>query len=268
MKDVIVWELRRRRTAILWWTFGSVLLSVAIVALYPSIKHQADQLNQVINQLPDGLRQLKSGGTASVNVADPAAFLNSQLYYVTLPILWIILAITRGSGILGKEEQSRTLELLLARPMSRTQLVLAKLAALVLELLIVGGVSLAAIVVLAPVFQLHMGASALFWTTLYTILFSLSFGVIAFGLQAASALTKRGALAVAVAASFGGYLVASLSGLTDWLKTPAKFLPYHYFTPLDPLAGKTPRGLAIYLVGCFAVFAVLAVVGFRKRDIE
>lgn len=268
MIRVIIWELRRRREAIIWWTLGSVILTGAIIALFPSIKHQADQLNKVINQLPDGLRQLKSGGTASVNVADPAAFLNSQLFYITQPILWIILAISRGSAVLGREEQSHTLELLLARPISRTQLVLSKLASLVIELLIVGGITLVATILLAPLFQLHVGASPLFWTTLYTILFSLSFGMIAFGLQAASTLTKRGALAVAVAISFGGYLVASLSGLTDWLKTPAKFLPYHYFTPLDSLEGKTPHGLIIYLIGCFVVFSSLAMIGFRRRDIE
>src|SRR6476646_2802285 len=106
MMQILAWELRRRRTALLWWTIGSVVLSVVIMLLYPSIRDQANQLNKVINALPPGLRELKTGGAASVNVADPIAFLNSQLFYATLPIVWILLAITRGSAVLGHDEQN------------------------------------------------------------------------------------------------------------------------------------------------------------------
>jgi hypothetical protein len=109
MIDTILWELRQRRIIILWWTLGSVLVSVLILVLYPPIRDQANQFNQVINQLPQGIRELKTGGSSSINVADPVAFLNSQLFYITLPIVWIILAVTRASGILGRDEQDHTL---------------------------------------------------------------------------------------------------------------------------------------------------------------
>jgi hypothetical protein len=75
-------------------------------------------------------------------------------------------------------------------------------------------------------------------------------------------------VAVAVAISFGGYILASLSTLTDWLQNPAKLAPFHYFAPLEILRGHIPRGLTVYLVGVAVVGAVLAYVGFRRRDIE
>jgi ABC-2 type transport system permease protein len=267
MWNVITWELRRRRSAILWWSIGSVIMTVVILALYPSIRDQANDLNKVINSLPQGLRELKTGGANDVNVADPAAFLNSQLFYATLPIIWIILAITRGSGILGKEEQSTTLELLVSRPISRSRLLVAKALSFVSEFFIVGGVTLLCIVLMAPIFELHIGTWELAVTTIYTILFSLSFGYIAFALQAAGRFARRAASVTAVAIGFGGYLIASLSGLTDWLKVPAKFVPYHYFTPNDVLLGHTPRGLVVYLVGVFILGSLIALFGFRRRDI-
>ena len=268
MRHVIAWELARRRNAIIWWCIGSIVLSVIIVALYPSIRDQAAQLDKVINQLPEGLRGLKTGGSASVNVGNPLEFLNSQLFYATLPIIWIILAITRGSGILGKEETSHTLELLLARPISRSRLLIAKAASLLSEMLIVGLTTFAAIAIACPLFDLDVSTDKLFMTTLVTALFSFSFGWIAFALQAASSLTRRAAVAVAVAVSFGGYILASLSSLTDWLETPAKLAPFHYFTPLDLLHGHMPTALAIYLVGVFVLGSVIAWLGFRRRDIE
>ena len=267
MIPILKWELRRRRGAIFWWTLGSVVLTVVILLLYPSIRDQANQLNKVINELPSGIRQLKSGGASSINVADPIGFLNSQLFYATLPILWIILAITRGSSVLGKDEQNHTLELPLARPVSRGRVLSAKALSLIVEFVCVGGVTLAAIVLLAPLFDLHVGSMHLLLATMYTVLFSLSFGIIAFALQAAGSLARRSAIAIAVIIGFGGYLLSSLSSLTHWLETPAKFAPYHYFTPDTILRGHTAYGLDIYLIGVFVLGTVISYVGFRRRDI-
>jgi ABC-2 type transport system permease protein len=268
MITTIAWELRQCKFAILWWTLGSIVVSGFILLLYPPIRNQAHQFNQLINQLPPGLRELKSGGASSINVADPVSFLNSQLFYITLPIVWIILAITRASGILGRDEQNHTLELLLARPISRGRLLFAKALSLVLELFIVGGLTLLAIIVLAPLVDLHVGTAHLARATAYTVLFSLSFGLIAFMLQAADSLTRRAASAIAVFIAFGGYLIASMSGLTSWLDTPAKFAPYHYFTPDKILKGQSVIGLDIYLVGILVLAAVLSYLGFRQRDID
>ena len=268
MIAALLWELRARRNAILWWTAGSVIMSVVILALYPSIRDQAQQLNQVINQLPPGLRGLKAGGSGVVKVADPIGFLNSQLFYATLPILWIILAITRGSGVLGRDEQNHTLELLLARPISRGRLLTAKALSLVCEFVVVGGVTVAAVALLAPLFDLHVGTLRLVLATIYTAAFSLSFGLIAFTLQAASSVTRRAASAVAVLIGFGGYLLASLSSLTDWLETPAKLAPYHYFAPDKIMQGHSAYGLNAYLAGVLIVTVVVSYVGFRRRDIN
>ena len=268
MIATIFWELRRRRTALIWWTIGSILMTVTILALFPSIQDKAAQMNQVINQLPEGIREMKAGGVGTVDVGDPAQFLNSQLFYITLPIIWIIMAIARGAAILGREEQDGTLEMLLARPLSRTRLLLAKAAELFLEMLIVGAATATLIALLAPHFKLGgVGTSYLVTTTLLTSLFSLSFGMIAFMLQAASRLTKRAATAIAVVTSFGGYILTSLAPMTDWLKVPSKFVPYHYFEPLEILKGHVHQGLTLYLVATIFVGLLTAVTGFQKRDI-
>lgn len=267
MIATILWELKRRRSAIFWWTLGSVIMTIVILALYPSIRDQANDLNKVINSLPQGIRGLKTGGSDSVNVADPIAFLNSQLFYATLPIIWIILSITRGSGVLGRDEQDHTLELLLSRPISRGRLLLAKAVSLALEFVVVAGFTLLTVVVLSPVFDLHVGTSRLIAATLYTAAFSLSFGLIAFTLQAASSATRRAASAVAVLVGFGGYLLASLSGLTDWLKVPAKVAPFHYFAPDKIMHGQAVTGLNIYLIGVLLLTVIVSYLGFRRRDI-
>ena len=268
MKDVILWELRRRRTALFWWTVGSVAMTVMILTIFPSIRDQATQMNELLNRLPPEIRNMKAGGAATVDVSNPLDFLNSQLYYATLPLIWIILAVTRGSSTLGRDESHKTLELLLARPISRTKLLLAKFFSFAAEFLIVGGATLLATLLVAPMVDMDVAASKITAATFYTTLFCMSFGVIAFALQAFSLRTKRMATAIAVTVGFGGYLLASLASLTDWLEWPAKLFPYHYFMPLDVLNGKTPSGLLVYLVGAFGLGLTLAIIGFKHRDIE
>jgi ABC-2 type transport system permease protein len=268
MITTLLWELRQRRSAIVWWTIGSVLLTICILALYPSIRDQAQQLNKVVNQLPPGLRGLKTGSSGTVDMADPIGFLNSQLFYATLPILWLILAITRGTSVLGRDEQNHTLELLLARPISRGRLLTAKALSLAIEFAVVGGITLLAIVLVAPSVGMHVGTGRLALATIYTALFSMSFGYIAFTLQAASSLSRRIATAAAVLIGFGGYVLASMSGLTHWLKAPARLAPFHYFAPDKIMRGQHVTGLNIYLIGILIFTIAVSYIGFRRRDIN
>lgn len=56
MIHVILWELRQRRKAILWWTIGSVLMTLVILALFPSIRDKAADMNALFNQMPKELQ--------------------------------------------------------------------------------------------------------------------------------------------------------------------------------------------------------------------
>jgi hypothetical protein len=134
---------------------------------------------------------------------------------------------------------------------------------------IVAVVSLVSVIVASHLVDMHIGTARLAMATLYTALFSLSFGAITFALNAASVVTRRASTALAVALAFGGYLVTSLSTLTDWLGKPAKLMPYHYFAPDQILNGHdVPTGLLVYLLGTAAVCTLGAWLGFRGRDLE
>lgn len=268
MFEIIKWELERRKVTIFWWTIGSIVLTATILTLYPPIRDQAAQMNQVINQLPPELRNLKAGGINKIDVGNPEQFLNSQLFYATLPIIWIILSITRGNSILGKEETDHTLELLLSRPISRIRLLLAKAMSLFFEMLIVGGLTTILVLVLCPIFDLHVANSRLISVSFFTLIFCLSFGYIVFVLNAISQTTRKIATIIGVVASFGGYILSSFSGLTDWLQQLIKIFPFHYFSPLSILNGDVSKGLVLYLVAIYVFGTILAIAGFNRRDIN
>lgn len=267
MRALIAWELRQRRIAILWWSIGTIGLIAMLLLIYPSIHDQAAQLNKALEQLPDSLKALKTGGT-NIDITSPIGYLHSQIFYITLPLLWIILTVTRGSALLGKEEESKTLELLLARPISRGRLLAAKAISGIAELLIVCVAALVGLLLFTRVVSLDISASSLAITTAYTALFCLSFGAISFTLTAIGRLTKRASTSIAVGIAFGGYMVASLSSVSHYLINVTKIVPYNYFSPEHILAGDYSRGLTYYLIGV-SLFAILgSYFGFRRRDIS
>lgn len=266
MKQVVLWELRDRRRYLIGWCIAMVALMLLLMLIYPAIHDQADKLNSVLNSLPAAIKNLKTG-SSSVDISSPVGYLNSQVFYATLPLFFIIMSIGLGSSLLAHDEQNHTLELLLARPLSRGQVLAAKALAGLICLFTVALVATVIIMILAPFVKMNIGTGHLVLASLYSLLFSLTFGAIAYALTALSNSTRHLATALATVLSFGGYIMATLGSLTHYLQTPAKLLPYHYYAPDRILQGQVDTGLTIYIIGCLIICSLAAWLGFRRRDI-
>lgn len=263
MKAVILWELTRRKMSLTWWVVGVVALVALTVLSYGAVKDQASQLDQAFDSL-------SSGASSFVGTADlfsPEGYLNSNLFYITLPILYIILVLNLSSSLLGKEEGDSTLELLLSRPISRGRLLAAKATAGMIALGLIGGAATATTIICAQLINMQIDMGGLLLTSVVTILFAGTFGAISFAMFAASQATRRFATLTAILLSFGGYIITSLAGLVSWLETPSKLLPYHYFDTELMLKGSMPIGLIIYIIGVFGLAKLVGYLGFRRRDI-
>lgn len=267
MIPIMFWELKQRKAYLFWWSFSIIATVALLLLIYPSIHNQAAQLNKVLSQLPATLRDLKTGGS-QVDITTPVGYLHSQLYYITLPLLQIIMAVGLGSSLLSRDEQNHSLELLLARPISRGKVLAGKAMSGILAVSIVSTVATIVTIGLIQIVNIDVSLRYILLVNLYSVLFSLSFGAIAFTLSAASNLTGRLSMAVATVISFGGYLLASLSGMSHYIEVPAKLLPYHYYNPTQILVGNVSKGLNIYLVGIFVLCTIISWAGFRRRDIS
>lgn len=257
-------ELKRRKAYLAWWSIGLVLLCAFTVLAYGSIKSQAEQLNKAFASLTTSAGSFF--GTS--DMFSPNGYLNSQLFYVTLPIIFIILAVTLSGSLVSKEERHRTLELLLSRPVSRAQLLLGKILAADAIVAILGTVTAVCISLSSWIIHLDISSGYILLATVLMTLFAGAFGAIAFMLHAASQLTQRMAAAAAIFLSLGGYLVTSIGSMVHGLAWAAKLFPYHYYSPGDILNGHVSAGLLIYLAAIYVLALIVALTGFRRRDIS
>jgi len=263
MNAVILWELRRRRFFILWWTVGIASLIAMTVLAYKAIGHDAKQLNATF----DSISSSAGGFFGGSDFFSPIGYISSQIYYILLPILVIVMTTTLASSLMNRDENDNTVEYTLARAISRWRLLYSKTIVWLVVVAVICILTYFVTVVTAQMANLSINQVDLLVTHLLSFAFSASFGAIAFAFMAVSQLTRKVATSVALVLAFGGYTISSLASLVDWLETPAKFMPYHYYDTVSLLNGKIDRGLIIYLVGTVCVMAIIATIGYRKRDI-
>lgn len=263
MISVLLWELSRRKAFTLWWTVGVTGLVSLTVLSYLAIKDQAQEFEQAFGELSGSAGSFLGGE----DLFSPAGYLSSQVYFITLPILLLILVMTLVAGLMNRDENDTTVELTLARPISRRKLLLAKALAALLISFVVFAVSYVVTALCVVLVDMDISQANVLLTHSLAFAFSLSFGVIMFALIAMSRATKRIAAFVAIFASFGGYILTSLAGVVDQFKDLVKIFPYHYYDTEALLDGKIETGLIVYLSAIVVVSVVVAAIGYSRRDI-
>lgn len=263
MKALIKWTLWQKRWSILWWSIGTFALIFINLIFYPTFKDQAAELQKSFDKLPEAAVQLMGGST---DFYSPVGFLNSQIYFMLLPLLLGILAINLGKGLIGKEEQDKTIENLLSRPVSRSRLLSSKAISGLIILIAVGLVSALTTVLTAMIVNLDLSVTRMLLVTAVCLLLVLSFGAVAFAITA-TGKARLASVGTATAIAMGGYLLSSLSGTVTWLKVPSKFLPFDYYQSEAILRGSYNWWNITFFVGLTVACWIIAWISFRKRDL-
>lgn len=262
MFSVFKWTLWQRRWSMLWWSVGIVSLVVITMAFYPTIHNQAAQLNKSFGSLSSSTLAL-FGGT---DFFSPVGYLNSQLIYLMLPLLLIILGIGLGSSLIGREEADGTIESLLARSISRSGLLAAKALAGAFILFAVTLVGSLVILGLAQLVHIGIPLTNIAVACAVCYLLVLTFSAAAF-LLAATGRGRVAALGLSVVYALGGYIIASLASTVHWLRKPSMIFPYHYYQSADILRGTFSWSGVLFFIIFTAACMTLAFLTFRRRDL-
>jgi ABC-2 type transport system permease protein len=173
--------------------------------------------------------------------------------------------VVHGTGLIGKEEQSGSLELLLASPVTRTRIVAEKLLALSVLLampVMILWLAIAAGKVLFG-FDVNLMNVALACFSGWTL--ALVYGTLSFAVQ--SATGKNGiAVAAGTATLTLTYLLFVVSKLVESWEDARNFSPFYYFDNPGVLMNGLQADNVLLLLGLSLVFILIAFVGFCRRD--
>lgn len=237
---------------------GLVAVIVAVGALFPAVGHTIGKLD-----VPTSVASLLGGA----DYGTITGWFRSEIAVIYAPLVIGALAITAASAATAGEEDDRILALVLAHPVRRSSLLVAKAAAVgVIVVVIAFAVWVGLLVGVAVggggITTAHITALAL-----QLAFFGFATGALALALGGATgrrSVATGGAAAVAVL----GWLVSSFAPLVSaiaWLKYLTLF---YYYAGHDPLArGVDVSGLAVLGLATIALTAA-GVVGFDRRDLR
>lgn len=262
MLNLLWQELRARRTAILLWGLGLSFFPIVYVGLYPSFAEQMAGFQEILD--------LAIYQALGISMGSFEEYMASTVLNL-VPVILAIYAVSNGTGTLAGEEEEGRLEMIVALPIPRWQIVTVKAVALAIALfLILVIVSAATAITLiaigdqieTPVTPLRVFTSLLAAWPLVT-----AFGMISLFL-AAFCPTRRIATALATLLVIASYLGNNLAGMIESLETIQGLFLFHYYdASADGLIqGQTWGNIAVLLAVAGVAF-LLAVFFFNRRDI-
>lgn len=255
------------RRALLWWSFGFLVLAAYMIALFPTVRD-----NPAMQELGRAKLEMLQGLIGRLaDFASPVGYLTAGLFSLMLPMMFLFFTIGMGANAIGGEEERKTLDMLLANPISRSRILLEKWGAMVILTLLLGLVPLVAFAVGGPGVELvgealsiaNVGAGLL-----SAVLLGLFFGTLALAVGAATG-SRTLAWSVAGGLALANYLVKTMAETAESMKTVQKALPLYYYLSDDsnPLQqGLDPVHAGVLLLGV-VVFLAVGLVTFQRRDV-
>lgn len=263
LRNVAAKTLFDQRRSLAAWALCLILLVAMYVAIWPSIKDQPS-ISDFLDQMPETFRALFAN--AGADMSTPTGYVQIELLSFMGPMLLLIYSVTAGASAIAGEEDRHTLDLLLANPISRTRLVLDKLAAMVLGTVLLAAVTGAALLSEGLLADMRLPVAGVVAAMIHMGLLALVFGALALAIGAATGqlgLSRAVPAVVAVVA----YVINGLGGVVDWLRPLQKFSPFYQYAGHDPLRNGISWPAVAVSVLTVCVLAGLAVIAFRRRDV-
>jgi beta-exotoxin I transport system permease protein len=249
-------RLRARSTASA--AIGMALVILMVGALFPAVGDSIGKLD-----LPKGVSQLLGGA----DYGTLAGWMRSEIGAIYGPLVIAAVAITAAAGSTAGEEEGGILGLILAHPIARSDLLLAKAAAVAVSVVVVAGGTWVGLLAGVAVGGGGVAAGDLGALAVHLAFFGFSAGSLSLAIAGA---TGKRAIAAGGAAAFFilGFLINGFAPLVDGLTWLKYLSPFYYYEGHDPIGNGIDLTDLTVLGAVALALTAAAVVGFRRRDLR
>ena len=254
--------LRERRLFILGWSLGLGFLGFVMTCFFTSFN--GGQVDELMSSLPPALQGLVGD---LQDWRQLPGYIGSQIFDIRLPIFASILAILLAVGLTVGEEDKGQLRTLIALPISRRSIIIAKWLSIVIICLVASigtvlGVEIGLLVIGETLDQLVLVRLGLFTWLLITALATLIFAI-------GSASGKRAlTTGLGIVVAIGSFLLSTFSQSVSWLKDYEWLSFLHYFPATDVAKGTVEWGNVVFYLVLIAASLLLAFIFFPRRDVK
>ena len=258
-------EIKANRKALIWWCVGMLFMIYAGMAKYSAYAASGTSITDMMNQLPASLSAAL--GFAGLDVMKASGFYGMLYLYILL--MSTIHAALLGANILAKEERDRTSEFLMVKPASRTRILTAKLAAAVVNVLVLNLVCLGLSFAVVEQYSAGEDLTNEIWL-LMGAMFILQLVFLFLGSAVAAAgKSPKAAASIATTVMLTTYVISIVVDVSANLDFLRYFTPFKYFAAAPIVTNQTYEPIYVVLSALIiAVSVAVTYVAYNRRDLK
>lgn len=221
MKLLFKTEFKRNSKSLLLWSGIIIGLVVLMLSLYPVFQNSFSEMEDLLNIFPEGfLKVFGINGSEGLDISTAYGWYGMEGYLFAVLIGGSYAALL-GSSILSKEEDDKTIEFLLSKPISRNNILLGKGLVVFINLLLLNIAMFITLsitfLIIAPTFEFM----TIFMISIGPLLLQVIFAAIAM-FMSLFVTKSRTVMSASMGLVMGLYFVQIIATLTDKLN----FLKY------------------------------------------
>ncbi|CRK82540.1 ABC transporter permease subunit [Neobacillus massiliamazoniensis] len=262
--NIFLHELKVNRKSTIIWTLSLVALIIFFMSLFPAISKDAEGFKKILENYPEGVR--KALGISIDSIASLVGYYSYAFTYVIL--IGSIQAMNLGTSILSKEVREKTADFLLTKPVTRQQIVTAKLLSAFTSLVITNIiVVIAASITVKAVSEKSFDMNTVLLISLTAFFVELMF--LALGVIISVVVPKiKSVLTISLGTVFGFYILNML-GTAIGEKTMRYLTPFDYYETGYIIKHNSYETTYIIIEIIFICVAIAAsYVVYSKKDIH
>lgn len=258
-------EMKANRKSLIIWSIGVIMMVASGMSKYGTLNGDVQSMNDLIEQMPKALQAIMGAGSFDLSTAMGYY----GLLFLYLVMMATIHAVMLGANIIAKEERDKTVEFLIVKPISRTQVVTSKLTASVVNLIIFNLVTFASSIGMV---QYYSDGDEIFRdiSVLMLGMFILQLLFLAIGSAIAAVKKKsKAAASISTAVLLLTFILSVAIDLNENLEGLKYFTPFKYYEAKHIIGG---GGFdAVFVVISVLLIAGLSAVTFsfyKKKDLN
>lgn len=262
--NVFLHELRTYRRSTIIWTLSLCAIIVIFMSLYPAFTKDVEATKEIFTQFPEALR-----AALNISMANFFTVYGFYAYLLSFAILTgAVQAMNIGTGILSKEVSGKTADFLLSKPVTRSRVVTAKLAA-ALTMIVITNIVFVTVSYLAALTVAEGPFDAGTLLLMISTMFLVQLMFLALGALFAVMIPKvKSVVSVSLPTVFGFYIVGVIGEVLEndsfRYVTPFKFYDTNYIISNAALEGKYLLIEAVLVVAAIALCYVI----YLKKDVR
>lgn len=221
------------RRTVLWLCIGLGVYALFTAGLFPSIAESGEEYNELLESMPESLTGLFGTDGTTLDFTHPVGYLSVEFMTWAMLILGAIVMMQAFNAVTNAERDG-TMDVMMAFPVSRRQVLAGRYLNTIVTLLIVLTAICGTLLVstrIWPVFDILAGDLL---TIVYgSLLILVPYATFTYALTSFVPSSKKWAGSLAYAVFFGMYLVHGLSGSSDVLTDIRPFLLFDYYNAVQ-----------------------------------